>query len=51
MMTQLFAHLADDRDDGKPQYWDGGFRGHAWCDLRILSRVARSADSWLLGIA
>jgi hypothetical protein len=35
-MTQLFAHLADDRDDGRPQYWDGGFRGHAWCDSRIL---------------
>ena len=45
MMTQLFAHLAGGRDDGRPQYWDGELRGHAWCDLRILSRVARLADS------
>ena len=37
MMTQLFAHPVDDRDDGRLKYWDGGFRGHAWCDSRILS--------------
>lgn len=42
-MTGSFAHLADDRDAGRPKCWDGELRGHVSYDSTTLLHAARSA--------